>query len=217
MLNASRPPTPPGALDLTGDAARRRRELQRGAVAVLERGGVRGAAPADLRVRGHVPPGRRRRRRRAADPLPRSRRADPRAALRLHLQHRPHRVHHVRRRGAAAPAQLLGQGLPPGARARRPAARDASGGRRAAGRRRRSPPTWRSCGSRIELVRSAGLEDFQVNLGHVGVLAPGLAALEEPLRAAGAALDRPEGPRQPHAAPWPVASGDAATLAACRS
>jgi ATP phosphoribosyltransferase regulatory subunit len=34
----------------------------------------------------------------------------------------------------------------------------------------------------LELVRSAGLEDFQVNLGHVGVLAPGLAALEEPLR-----------------------------------
>ena len=35
----------------------------------------------------------------------------------------------------------------------------------------------------IELIRSAGLEDFQVNLGHVGVLAPGLAALEEPVRA----------------------------------
>jgi ATP phosphoribosyltransferase regulatory subunit len=34
----------------------------------------------------------------------------------------------------------------------------------------------------LALVRSAGLEDFQVNLGHVGVLAPGLAALEEPLR-----------------------------------
>ena len=35
----------------------------------------------------------------------------------------------------------------------------------------------------LALIRSAGLEDFQVNLGHVGVLAPGLAALEEPLRA----------------------------------
>jgi ATP phosphoribosyltransferase regulatory subunit len=34
----------------------------------------------------------------------------------------------------------------------------------------------------LALIRSAGLEDFQVNLGHVGVLAPGLAALEEPLR-----------------------------------
>jgi ATP phosphoribosyltransferase regulatory subunit len=34
----------------------------------------------------------------------------------------------------------------------------------------------------IALVRSAGLKDFQVNLGHVGVLAPGLGAVEEPLR-----------------------------------
>jgi ATP phosphoribosyltransferase regulatory subunit len=35
----------------------------------------------------------------------------------------------------------------------------------------------------IELIRTAGLGDFQVNLGHAGVLAPGLAALEEPSRA----------------------------------
>ena len=51
----------------------------------------------------------------------------------------------------------------------------------------------------LALIRSAGLEDFQVNLGHVGVLAPGLAALEEPLRVAGAALDRSQGPRGAHA------------------
>jgi ATP phosphoribosyltransferase regulatory subunit len=35
----------------------------------------------------------------------------------------------------------------------------------------------------IELVRTAGLQDFQLNLGHAGVLAAGLAAVEEPLRA----------------------------------
>ena len=35
----------------------------------------------------------------------------------------------------------------------------------------------------IALVRAAGLQDFQVNLGHVGVLAPGIAALDEALRA----------------------------------
>jgi ATP phosphoribosyltransferase regulatory subunit len=35
----------------------------------------------------------------------------------------------------------------------------------------------------IALVRAAGLQDFQVNLGHVGVLAPGIAALPEDQRA----------------------------------
>ena len=37
--------TPPGALDLTGDAARRRRGLQRSAVAVLERAGYEELLP----------------------------------------------------------------------------------------------------------------------------------------------------------------------------
>ena len=59
-------------------------------------------------------------------------------------------------RRPAASALLLGHGLPPGARARRPPARDAAGGRRAAGRRATSPPTSRSCASRIALVRAAG-------------------------------------------------------------
>lgn len=35
----------------------------------------------------------------------------------------------------------------------------------------------------IALLRAAGLGDFQINLGHVGVLAAGLEAVEEPLRA----------------------------------
>ena len=35
----------------------------------------------------------------------------------------------------------------------------------------------------LTLLTAAGLTDFQVNLGHVGVLAAGLDALEEPLRA----------------------------------
>jgi ATP phosphoribosyltransferase regulatory subunit len=34
----------------------------------------------------------------------------------------------------------------------------------------------------LALMREAGLQDFQINLGHVGVLAAGLAALPEPLR-----------------------------------
>src|ERR671910_2547788 len=37
--------TPPGALDLTGDAARRRRSLERAAFAVLERGGYEELLP----------------------------------------------------------------------------------------------------------------------------------------------------------------------------
>lgn len=35
----------------------------------------------------------------------------------------------------------------------------------------------------LALARAAGLREFQINLGHVGVLAPGLAALDEDLRA----------------------------------
>jgi ATP phosphoribosyltransferase regulatory subunit len=35
----------------------------------------------------------------------------------------------------------------------------------------------------LTLLSAAGLKDFQINLGHVGVLAAGLDALEEPLRA----------------------------------
>jgi len=35
----------------------------------------------------------------------------------------------------------------------------------------------------IALLRAAGVRDFQINLGHVGVLAPGLASLPDDLRA----------------------------------
>lgn len=35
----------------------------------------------------------------------------------------------------------------------------------------------------LSLLQAAGLRDFQLNLGHVGVLAAGLAAIDEPLRA----------------------------------
>ena len=34
----------------------------------------------------------------------------------------------------------------------------------------------------LTLLRAAGLKDFQINLGHVGVLAAGLEAVDEPLR-----------------------------------
>jgi ATP phosphoribosyltransferase regulatory subunit len=34
----------------------------------------------------------------------------------------------------------------------------------------------------LTLLAAAGLKDFQINLGHVGVLAAGLEAIEEPLR-----------------------------------
>jgi ATP phosphoribosyltransferase regulatory subunit len=35
----------------------------------------------------------------------------------------------------------------------------------------------------LTLLAAAGLKDFQINLGHVGVLASGLEGIEEPLRA----------------------------------
>src|SRR5690349_23327422 len=48
MLSSQLARTPPGALDLTGAAARRRRELQRASMAVLEAGGYEELIPPTL-------------------------------------------------------------------------------------------------------------------------------------------------------------------------
>ena len=137
-------------------------------------GRLRGAAAAHLRVRGHLPPGRRRRRRRAAGALPRPRRPDPRPSLRLHLQRGPRRVDDVRRRPAAAAALLLGHG----STARSPSAAGVRGRSLQVGAELLGQGDLAADVEMVrltlELIRAAGLEDFQVNLGHVGVLAPGL-------------------------------------------
>jgi ATP phosphoribosyltransferase regulatory subunit len=173
--------TPPGALDLTGDAARRRRSLQRAAVAVLERGGYEELLPPTfeyedvfLRAGGAG----------VAERLLRFPDRDGRIlALRYDFTSSIARIASTTFAAAKLPLRLSYSGKVYRQEPER-------GGR---------PRETLQVGAELlgegslqadveivrltlELIRSAGLEDFQVNLGHVGVLAPGLAALEEPLR-----------------------------------
>jgi ATP phosphoribosyltransferase regulatory subunit len=173
--------TPPGALDLTGDAARRRRSLQRSTVQVLERGGYEELLPPTfeyedvfLRAGGSG----------VAERLLRFPDRDGRIlALRYDFTSSIARIASTTFAGASLPLRLSYSGKVYRQEPER-------GGR---------PRETLQVGAELlgdgsleadveivrlalELVRSAGLEDFQVNLGHVGVLAPGLAALEEPLR-----------------------------------
>ena len=173
--------TPPGALDLTGDAARRRRALQRAAVAVLELGGYEELLPPTfeyedvfLRAGGAG----------VAERLLRFPDRDGRIlALRYDFTSSIARIASTTFAAARLPLRLSYSGKVYRQEPER-------GGR---------PRETLQVGAELlgdgslqadveivrltlELIRSAGLEDFQVNLGHVGVLAPGLAALEEPLR-----------------------------------
>ena len=174
--------TPPGALDLTGDAAKRRRALQRAAVSVLERAGYEELLPPTfeyedtfLRAGGAG----------VAERLLRFPDRDGRVlALRYDFTSSVARIAATTFAGARLPLRLSYSGRVYRQEPER-------GGR---------PRETLQVGAEllgdgslesdvevvrltIELIRSAGLEDFQVNLGHVGVLAPGLAALEEPVRA----------------------------------
>jgi ATP phosphoribosyltransferase regulatory subunit len=174
--------TPPGALDLTGDAARRRRVLQRAAVQVLEKGGYEELLPPTfeyedvfLRAGGAG----------VAERLLRFPDRDGRIlALRYDFTSSIARIASTTFAGAKLPLRLSYSGKVYRQEPER-------GGR---------PRETLQVGAELlgdgsleadveivrltlELVRSAGLEDFQINLGHVGVLAPGLATLEEPLRA----------------------------------
>jgi ATP phosphoribosyltransferase regulatory subunit len=173
--------TPPGALDLTGDAAKRRRALQRAAVSVLERAGYEELLPPTfeyedtfLRAGGAG----------VAERLLRFPDRDGRVlALRYDFTSSVARIAATTFAGARLPLRLSYSGRVYRQEPER-------GGR---------PRETLQVGAEllgdgslesdvevvrltIELIRSAGLEDFQVNLGHVGVLAPGLAALEEPVR-----------------------------------
>lgn len=174
--------TPPGALDLTGDAARRRRALQRAAVGVLEGAGYEELLPPTfeyedtfLRAGGTG----------VAERLLRFPDRDGRVlALRYDFTSSIARIAATTFAGAPLPLRLSYSGrvyrqeperggrpretLQVGAELLGDASLEAD------------VETVRLT---IELIRAAGLSDFQVNLGHVGVLAPGLAALEEPVRA----------------------------------
>ncbi|MFL5401348.1 MAG: ATP phosphoribosyltransferase regulatory subunit [Gemmatimonadales bacterium] len=172
---------PPGALDLTGEAVRRRRLLQRGAMDALERAGYEELLPPTfeyedtfLRAGG----------RGVAERLVRFPDRDGRIlALRYDFTASLARVAATTFADAPRPLRLCYSGKVYRQEPER-------GGR---------PRETLQVGAEllgqgdlaadIEVVRltlrllaSAGLRDFQLNLGHVGVLAAGLGALEEPLR-----------------------------------
>lgn len=173
--------TPPGALDLTGEAARRRRGLQRDLVAVLERAGYEELLPPTfeyedvfLRAGGAA----------IAERLIRFPDRDGRIlSLRYDFTASLARVASTTFAGTAGALRLCYSGRVYRQEPER-------GGR---------PRETLQVGAELlgldgltadveivrltlELVRAAGLGDFQLNLGHAAVLAPGLGAVEEPLR-----------------------------------
>jgi ATP phosphoribosyltransferase regulatory subunit len=174
--------TPPGALDLTGEAARRRRQLQHAAMQVLERSAYEELIPPTLEYQDTFlragGPG-------IAERLIRFPDRDGRIlALRYDFTASLARVAATTFGDAARPLRLCYSGTVYRQEPER-------GGR---------PREMLQVGAEllgqgdlaadieivrltIALVRAAGLQDFQVNLGHVGVLAPGIAALPEDQRA----------------------------------
>lgn len=174
--------TPPGALDLTGEAARVRRRLQRSAMDVLERGGYEELIPPTLEYQDTFlragGPG-------VAERLIRFPDRDGRIlALRYDFTASLARVAATTFAGASGPLRLsysgnvYRQGAERGGRVRvmLQVGAELMGQPGLAGDVEIVQLT-------IALLRSAGVQDFQVNVGHVGVLAPGLAALPEAERA----------------------------------
>jgi ATP phosphoribosyltransferase regulatory subunit len=181
MLRSSRVAQPPGALDLTGEAARRRRVLQREAIAVLERTDYQelipptfeyeetflragGAGDAERLVRFPDRDGRILALRYdfTASLARMAATTFSKASLPLRLSYSGSVYRQDPERGGRpreilqVGGELLGQG---------------------------------DLAADVEIVRltlalvaGAGIQDFQINLGHAGVLAAGLDAVEEPLR-----------------------------------
>ncbi len=173
---------PPGALDLTGEAARRRRELQRATMGALEKAGYEELIPPtfeyeDTFVRAGGPE--------VAERLVRFPDRDGRIlALRYDFTASLARVAATTFSDAGRTLRLCYSG--------KVFRQDPERGGR--------PREMLQVGAEllgqgglaadIEVVRltltllsAAGLKDFQINLGHVGVLASGLEAIEDPLRA----------------------------------
>ena len=173
---------PPGALDLTGEAARRRRELQRATMGALEKAGYEELIPPtfeyeDTFIRAGGPE--------VAERLVRFPDRDGRIlALRYDFTASLARVAATTFSDAGRTLRLCYSG--------KVFRQDPERGGR--------PREVLQVGAEllgqggleadIEVVRltltllsAAGLKDFQINLGHVGVLASGLEAIEDPLRA----------------------------------
>jgi ATP phosphoribosyltransferase regulatory subunit len=172
---------PPGALDLTGDAVRRRRSLQRAAMGTLEAAGYEELIPPTFEYE---------------DTFVRA--GGPEVAERLvRFPDRDGRVLALRYDYTASIARVAATTFSDATRALRLCysgkvfRQDPERGGR--------PREMLQVGAEllgegtlaadIEIVRltlsllaAAGLRDFQVNLGHAGVLTPGLGAVQEPLR-----------------------------------
>jgi ATP phosphoribosyltransferase regulatory subunit len=181
MLRSPIAATPPGTLDLTGEAARRRRALQREAVGVLERAGYEELLPPTfeyedvfLRAGGAG----------VAERLVRFPDRDGRIlALRYDFTASLARVAATTFAGTTGPLRLCYSGRvfrQEPERGGRPRETLQVGGELLGlGGLAADVEIVRLT---LALVRSAGLADFQLNLGHAGVLAPGLGSVEEPLR-----------------------------------
>jgi ATP phosphoribosyltransferase regulatory subunit len=181
MFSSSIAATPPGSLDLTGEAVRRRRALQHAAMGALEKAGYEELIPPTfeyedtfLRAGGSG----------VAERLVRFPDRDGRIlALRYDFTASLARVAATTFSSAKRPLRLCYSGMVYRQEPER------------GGRPREMLQVGAELlgqgdlGADVEIVRltlgllsAAGLRDFQLNLGHVGVLAAGLEAVEEPLR-----------------------------------
>ena len=181
MLPSSIAAIPPGALDLTGVAVRRRRALQRASLTALERAGYEELIPPTfeyedtfLRAGG---PG-------IAERLVRFPDRDGRIlALRYDFTASLARVAATTFSSASRPLRLSYSGMvyrQDPERGGRPREILQVGGELLG--ERDLTADVEVVQLTLALLAAAGLQDFQLNLGHVGVLAAGLAAIEEPLR-----------------------------------
>ncbi len=173
---------PPGALDLTGEAVRRRRALQRATLAVLEEAGFEEVSPPtfeyeEIFVRAGGPA--------VIERLIRFLDLDGRAlALRYDFTASVARVASTAFADRPPPLRLCYSGKvyrqepDRGARPREILQVGAellgAGG---------LPADLELVRLALRLASAVGLRDFQLNLGHIGALAPALAALPESLRA----------------------------------
>ncbi len=175
-------PTPPGAQDFTGPAAALRRRLQRAAAEVLERGGYQELLPPtfeyeEVFVRASGPE--------VADRLIRFTDRDGRIlALRYDFTASLARVAATTFRTAPRPLRLSYSGKvfrqEPDRGGRPRETLQAGAELLGQGDLYADVEVVRLT---LELARAMGLKDFQLNLGHAGVLAPGLQVLSEELRA----------------------------------
>jgi ATP phosphoribosyltransferase regulatory subunit len=181
MIPTSIAATPPGALDLTGEAVRRRRLLQRSSMSALEAAGYQELIPPTfeyedtfLRAGGAG----------VAERLVRFPDRDGRIlALRYDFTASLARVAATTFSSSTGPLRLSYTGKvfrQEPERGGRPREMLQVGGELLG--QGDLPADVEIVRLALQLLAGAGIADFQVNLGHVGVLAAGLEAIEEPLR-----------------------------------